>query len=408
MAPAIPSTTIQLPVRRGPFATIRRWWLRLRKGPSFNPEQSGIYVDRRGNAFPWGMDYQERVAAEYGTADAIAGVVSPYATAKVPPAPLAILERGKVNIANLRSDLLVRQHGLESLERDASQQVALLGARRDALTANRDDSVTRLADFPASRFGWIRLQWWVLLPLAIAVCGADVLMTYLGIQEGLSIDPAEVKVIATLAGVLLFAAGVGKGYLDTLIAKRKRDPKGDGIDISGFEALHKWILWPTLVLLAGLGLARWGLIVGARTLSDWIVALGDFTTVTAVAVMVTVTTYMGSKVIFAAQPRTRLQAHIRKVERGLKKAEKHRNKAQAILDRIAPRRRDLPTLFSAAATAAQTSWVAVLGAYWRAHGLAEPDKQVDMAGVHGSSIAEIEGLIDEYFITSPESAKETP
>ena len=403
MADNVHRPTIQLPVRRGPFATVRRWWLRVRKGPAFNPEQSGVYVDRRGNAFPWGMDYQEQVAAEHGAADALAGVVSPYATATVPTAPTAILERGKANIANLRSDLLVRQHGLESMERDASQTVALLEARRDALVESRDESVARLAKVPASRYGWFRLQWWVLLPLAIAVCGADVLLTFLGIEAGLSIEGWEIMVVSILAGVLLFAAGVGKGYLDTLIAKRKQDPDGDGIEISGFASLHRWILWPTVALLVGLALSRWGLIVGARSLPEWIVALGGFTSVTAVAVMVTVSTYMGSKVIFAAQPRTRLQADIRKLERALKKAEKRRNKAQAVLDRIAPRRRDLPELFGAAATSAQTSWTAVLGAYWRAHGLAEPDKQIDISRVHGPAIEEMTELVETYFVTVPES-----
>jgi hypothetical protein len=402
-----PRPTIQIPVRRGPFATVRRWWLRLRKGPSFNPEQAGIYVDRRGNAFPWGMDYQEQVAAEQGAADALAGVVSPYATAVVPPTSAAIIERSKVNIANLRSDLLVRQHGLESMERDASQKVALLEAERDALAADLADSETRLADYPASRFGWARMQWWVLLPLAIAVCGADVLLTFLGVQAGLSIENWEIMVVSILAGVLLFAAGVGKGYLDTLIAKRKLDPDGDGIDVSSFHALNKWLIWPTVALLIGLALARWGLIVGARTLPDWIVALGGFTSVTAVAVMVTVTTYMGSKVVFAAQPRTRLQTRIRKLNRALEKAEKRRTKAQEVLDRIAPRRRDLPALFGAAATSAHTSWAAVLDAYWRAHGLEEPDKQMDVAAIHNAAKSEVDGIIAEYFaspVATPEGA----
>lgn len=365
----------------------RRLFSRSAPKPDRRP---GVYVTRSTMTGAWNppapsrMDEMEKEAARMGREDGQGGQHSAWTHAPKPAALRRYEARREENIAALeaervgavgmaRADVVVREGEKRYREMVASEASTRLEAAQAAA-----------GEVSEVRHGFAAVPRWLAIVLAGLLVAADVLFTQIALVESLGDLPGwEAWIIAGVIGALLFAAGIGKAYIEA-VRERAEDAGERGPFSPGAgKALIRFVFWPTVVMVVALAFARVSLIDWeSETLAEWLAALGALAGITMAAALVAVVAYMAGRILFASRPHAGALTELRR-------ARAHRKKAANRLD-IAVRRHEeskatadgLDASFEKAVSIAQEAWMGVIALYWRGFAQARPDEQPDIDAIN--------------------------
>lgn len=356
------------------------------RGAPKSDRRPGVYVTRSVMTGAWNqpsparMDEMEREAAQMGREDGQGGQHSAWTHAPKPAALRRFEARRDENIAALeaervgaigiaRADVVVREGELRFCEVMAEESGERLSAAQ--VTA---------ADTSAVRHGFAALPRWATIALAVIMVAADVLFTQIALVESLGdLPPWEGWIMAGVIGALLFAAGIGKAYIEAVRDRAEDSGEKGPFSHGASKTLIRFVFWPTVVMVAALAFARVSLIDWeSDTLAEWLGALGALAGITMAAALVAVVAYMAGRILFASRPYAEALAELRR-------ARAYRKKANSALDTAVRRHEEskanadgLEAAFEKALTMAEEAWMSVIALYWRGFAQARPDEQPDI------------------------------
>ena len=355
------------------------------RGAPKHDRRPGVYLTRSVMTGAWNapapsrMEKMEQEAAQMGREDGLGGQHSSWTHAPKPAALRRFEARREENIAALQAERV----GAVTLARSTADHRRQQEAYRDMHLEEARAELTAAEEFAGGfsdvRHGFAAVPRWLGIVLATLLMAADILFTQMALVESLGNLPAwEAWAIAAIIGVLLFAAGVGKAYVEA-VQERAEDEGQKGPFGNGGKALVAFVFWPTVVMVFALGFARVSLVDWeSETIPEWVAALGSLLAVTMAAVLVAIVAYMGGRILFASRPRAAALARLRRARKGRDAAAKALDKAHERTIDAEAVAEGLDAGFDKAVTMAEEAWMGVIALYWRGFAQARPDEQPDI------------------------------
>ena len=360
------------------------------RGAPKHDRRPGVYVTRSVMTGAWNapapsrMDEMEKEAARMGREDGEGGQHSAWSHAPKPAALRRFEARRDENIAALQAERVgaVGMARADAEVRDAEHDFAK-GEAREADSA-LEASKAAAEKVSEVRYGFAAIPRWAVVVMAALLVAADILFTQLALVESLGNLPAwEAWVIAGIIGVLLFAAGIGKAYVE--VVRERADDAGEKGPFGPRAAkmIVRFALWPTVVMVVALALARVSLVDWqSETLVEWVGAMGALLAITMAAVLVAVVAYLAGRILFASRPLALARAELRSARARRKRACIRLDQAHRTVRESEATTEGLDAAFEKAITMADEAWMAVIALYWRGFAQARPEEQPDIDAIN--------------------------
>ena len=329
-----------------------------------------------------GAEKARQLAETTGEEDARHGVMTGWGHDVWPPFVRGLVAGFVSNASYLRSRQSDAVGQAIATHEDMRRRADDREARRDEARARKARADLDVEHTDDVRFGFFRLPSWVIGALGLVLLLAEVLFTKLAfVRVFFGMTDAEAWMAAGLIGGLLFGAGIGKAYLETVRDRAAAEGVEGPFPIERTRSLGRYLFWPVAVMLGGLALGRIALLKPPRGLMDVVFMVGGIAAITMAAVLIAVVAYVFAAIIFARRPRAAAMAERRRATRALRRREKSLRRALEASERAKARIEATRVAFEQALEMAREEWRRIILAYWQGFARIRPDEVPDLAAL---------------------------